>query len=395
MSIVTRGLCAAVAVALLSAPALRAAERDTLDDVKDRMALEAQRVEKEFAEKRAEAYKLVRSASPSYADAYAKVRELLSLLRMDTSLDPKRREQLIVTLEWDIGKLKEIAAEHRRSTTSDGIGRAVRSEVRSGSSGSAGRRDSDLRGASSRADDIIGSRGKVVADSRTGRLDREGRTIRVIEEVHKSAAGETGDYVLPRDWREKMMRRGTGPKMTAKEQEIMKVLNTAISVDYKGLSFEQVIEDLEKVTGLSFAIDKRALEEANISYAETKIDLRLKATTRMVLKRLLGDLGLAYVIEKEQVFITSAARAREKTTVRYYSVADIAGAVDYRFGPLVAQAQAIENINRVMAMITQTFDPQSWQVNNPEAAGTITFDPISMSLIIKQTAEFHYMRGGR
>jgi hypothetical protein len=33
-------------------------------------------------------------------------------------------------------------------------------------------------------------------------------------------------------------------------------------------------------------------------------------------------------------------------------------------------------------------------VNNPEAGGTITFDPITMNLIVRQTAEFHYKFGG-
>ena len=40
-------------------------------------------------------------------------------------------------------------------------------------------------------------------------------------------------------------------------------------------------------------------------------------------------------------------------------------------------------------------DPQSWKVNNPDAEGVMAFDPISMTLIVKQTAEVHFMMYGK
>src|SRR4051794_13509801 len=77
------------------------ADKDPLDDVKERLAIEAQRVEKEFAAERAAAYKLVRSDDPKLAEATEKLEGLLAMLRNDRALDGKRREVLLVTVKWD------------------------------------------------------------------------------------------------------------------------------------------------------------------------------------------------------------------------------------------------------------------------------------------------------
>jgi hypothetical protein len=40
----------------------------------------------------------------------------------------------------------------------------------------------------------------------------------------------------------------------------------------------------------------------------------------------------------------------------------------------------------------QGIDPDSWDVRG--GPGTVTFDPVRMSLIIRQSAEMHYMLNG-
>src|SRR4051812_10872982 len=75
----------------LAAPVVRAADRDLLDDVKERLKIEAQRVEKEFTDGRAAAYRLVRSDSPRLVEATEKLQALLAMVRNDTALEAKRR----------------------------------------------------------------------------------------------------------------------------------------------------------------------------------------------------------------------------------------------------------------------------------------------------------------
>src|SRR5436309_1596946 len=92
------GLLAALPLAsLFLAGAVRA---DALDDVKARMKVEAQRVERRFTEERLAAYKLVRKATPNYLEAAEKVYALKSMLEADTSLPAARRTQLLRTLDF-------------------------------------------------------------------------------------------------------------------------------------------------------------------------------------------------------------------------------------------------------------------------------------------------------
>ena len=50
-------------------------------------------------------------------------------------------------------------------------------------------------------------------------------------------------------------------------------------------------------------------------------------------------------------------------------------------------------IGQIMVLITHTIEEKSWQVNNPEASGVIYFDPLTMSIVVKQSAEVHLMIG--
>jgi hypothetical protein len=365
---------------------------DPLPDVKARMAIEAQRVEKEFTDNRAAAYKLVRAASPNPVEAVSRLRTVLAMLEADTALEPKRREQLIVTIKWDLGKVKEVSEERRRSAlSSEEVARSIRSDMRPSDPE---RREGDRRGPVSEADRIIGGRGRVVADAGADRRSYGDRRIGELRSVDKSAIPIEGNVKFPADWYALSMRRSPQAKMTAKERELMDTLNKVISVEMTEFSFSEAIDYLEKLTGQSFLVDRRAVEEAGVTYDGTKVNLKLKATTRSILKRFLADLNLTYIVKDEHIQITSIARAREETTTRTYYLGELASQVDVRYGPLLGRLQMIENVNRIITLITQTVEPQTWKVNNPEAPGTIAFDPISMSLVIKQTAEFHLRMGG-
>jgi hypothetical protein len=388
-----RGLLAA-ALGVLPAGPLPAGERDPLPDAKARLKIEAQRVEKEFTQERAAAYKLVRRSDPQYVKAAEKIYTLLSMVRADTSLAPRRREQLIVTLKADLKTLKDIAGERRRSAgrDEDAASRlAVRDEVRRFTEERRGKR---RRERVREADSVRSSRGRAVADASDLRRMRGERYIAALREVEKSAMPDGRVIRFPKDWVEKSKRRGTGIKMTDKERKILRVLNTVIKADFNEDSFRDVIDYLEKATGLSFSIDKRALDEVNVNY-ETTVKLKLRGTVRSVLKRVLADLGLAYVVKDEQIQITSLARAKEMTTTRVYYIGDLAGVVDVRLGPVYGQLAMLQNVAQIIGLIKQQVDPQSWQSNNPEAPGTITFDPVRMAVIVKQTAEVHFMLGGK
>jgi hypothetical protein len=244
------------------------------------------------------------------------------------------------------------------------------------------------------AGSVIESRGRAVADGRTDRASRSDRYNKSMVAVDKSAVPDSRVQSFPDDWAERTKKRSAGPKMTEREKAIMKALGTQMEADYNKATFEEVIEHLRKVTGVTITVDRRALEEVGIKESSSEVTLKLKASTRTVLKRLLADLGLAYVIKEEAIQITSAERARQMTTTRTYYIGDLVALTDFRLGPLLSKLVAMQRINMLIENITKTVDPKSWQVNNPEAVGSIAFDPVSMSIVVKQTAEIHFALGG-
>jgi len=360
---------------------------DPLSDVKARMAIEAQRVEKEFTEGRSAAYKLVRSDSPKLLEATEKLQTLLAMVQADNSLAPKRREVLIVTLKYDLSKVREGAAERRRSSGVDTVpARIIRNDVRRSYED---RRDGDSRKPSTDAGSIIESRGRSVADGRLDRTRSGDGYNRVMRSVNESAVADGRDYVLPKNWVELSKRRATFQKISAKEEAILKALNATIPAEFDNHEFSEVLDYLRKSTGVDISVDMRAMEEVGVTY-KTPITLKLKTTLRTLLKRMLGDLNMAYVVKDETIQITSRERAKNMTTTRHYYLGDLAATVNFRFGPLLSKIVMMQNVNQLITTITQTVDPQSWKVNNPDAVGTISFNPATMSLVVTQTAEVHY-----
>lgn len=372
--------------------AMGAARADDLDDVRARKKIEAQRVEAEFADERAAAYKLVRSDDPKLVEATEKLQTLLAMVRADSSLDSKRREVFIVTLKADMDRVAQIAAERRRATgrrdadVQRGIRQdATRTQITRGAD--------TARGVSQDAKSIYESRARAVADSRLDRGKSGDAFSRVMRDVDDSAVPDGRTYTLPKNWAELSAKRSTAIKMTAKEKAIMKALGTTVSADFDKNKFDEVIDYFRKATGVDISVDPRALTEVNASY-DSPVTLRQRSSLRTVLKRVLADMNLTYVIKDEAIQITSRERASEMTTTRAYYVGDLASVVDLNLGPALAQLQMIENVNRLITSIQQQVAPGTWRPTNPDGAGTIVFDPITMSIVVKQTAEVHFVLGG-
>lgn len=366
-----------------------AAEPDPLPRVRDRMALEAQRVEKEVQEGRRFAYATVGSNA---SRAIAHIKSLLTLLEEDRSLKPARRRLLVATLEADLRRLSVAAARLRDRRIEDDR-RAIRVDTRRAE-------DDDRTAAAKRLHrDLTGHFDKMagrVADARGFRDARAAGFLRAGEGVMNSATLPKYDYELPKDWVEKSMRRSPAAKLTAKERAILEALNKPIAVDFDGETFQNVIDYLQKVLKTTIIIDKQGMEEAGATY-ETPIRMKIgPAATRTILKRLLSDLNMAYIIKNETIQVTSLARARETMTTRTYYIGDLVAPLGrwVTISPALNRAQMALNVRTIINTILNQVDPQSWNINNPDARGAITYDPIRMALIITQSAEFHYRMGG-
>jgi len=388
------GLLAGSTLVSLCLAGVGAVFADPLPDVKARMEIEAQRVERRFADDRLAAYKLVRMATPRSSDAAEKIYALQALLEADTSLRPARRTQLLATLKFDLDNLKKVAATHRRAEArDDALAREAARDFRRTSPKGGRPGEVDRKDRVRDIESIVGSRSKTVADARDRRASAGERRVAVGKSIEESAMLPRGNIEFPKNWVELSKRRTKGSRITAAERAIMKALDTVISVDFEGEELSNVIDALEKRIGQTIILDKQGLDDVMVGYT-TGVKLKLKATTRTVLKRILSDLSLAYVVKEEKIFITSASRARQMTTTRTYYIGDLMPVVDARMPPILSQLRMRETINNLMTSIVRTVEPQSWQANNPDAPGTIMFEPVTMSLIVKQTAEVHFRFAG-
>ena len=102
--------------------------------------------------------------------------------------------------------------------------------------------------------------------------------------------------------------------------------------------------------------------------------------------------------EADSRFVTTTSGAAQGTpgsSVRTYYLGDMLFAADQeRLGPVFSKIQLYRTVSMLIQTIVDSIEPDSWQVNNPDAKGTIVFNPITLSITVKQTAEIHHMLGG-
>jgi hypothetical protein len=258
----------------------------------------------------------------------------------------------------------------------------------------AARRNPDKTAAA--ASKTITSRADAVRQARLVRDERNnGWTLSMMDVEKSSVIPKDPDinFPSPEKWREITKRRNKS-QATETEKAILRALDSPLTVSFEGSTLESVIDYLQTLSGQTIILDKQTLEAAGINY-DTPVNIRkMRASLRSVLRKVLGEVGLTYIVEKETIHAVTLAEAKKKMTVRTYYLGDMAGMVDFTFGPAYGwQAQAA-TIAMLIQTIVGSVEPDSWKINNAEADGTIFYDPATMTLVVKQSAEIHYMLGG-
>jgi hypothetical protein len=265
-----------------------------------------------------------------------------------------------------------------------------------------------------------------IANARKLQKERERGWVLAHRDMERSAISPSGDIEFPKDWKEKTKGRTTTIQLTVKEKSILQALNTTISVDFKNSKLEDVIEYLQTYTGQPILVDKEALKDVEASY-DTPVTLKVKGVTvRTVLRRILNDLGMTYVVKEEAIQVTSAQRAKDLMVVRRYYIGDLLAGMgtmngipglqsgfgsfgvspiqpNNMFGNLpfavafnqqmlaMQVAQNMQSVEQLKEMIQSSVDQGSWFGHGGN--GTITFHAASMSFLIKQSTEVHAMLG--
>ncbi len=99
-----------------------------------------------------------------------------------------------------------------------------------------------------------------------------------------------------------------GNKLTAKEVTLLKALNSTLSVNFKEAQFKDVLEYIQEKSGVAIIVDEGSLKEAMVEYNDP-VNFKIhKVTVRTILKKILLDRGLSYIIKEGTIQVVTVKR---------------------------------------------------------------------------------------
>ena len=236
-----------------------------------------------------------------------------------------------------------------------------------------------------------------IAEARAILAEMEQRLTQAYREIERAALPSVENVEFPRDWKEKTEKRLAALKPSAREMAILKALNTKVPQGFQNTPISEVLQYLTDLTNEPIVLSKSELDEAKIT-SDTPVTFQARnVTVRTVLRGILSEFGMTYVIRDGTIQVTSIQRAREMLVTRSYPIGDLViGTGQFGnpllWGPGLSQLQMQQNVAQIIETIQSTIDPQSWR--SAGGPGTITYHPPTGSLIIRQTAEVHAMLRG-
>jgi hypothetical protein len=238
------------------------------------------------------------------------------------------------------------------------------------------------------ANGIITSRKDAEESYKRIRELRERGLFDTLKDIEKTYSDSFKENRMPERYLWALANRHT-VKLAKVEVAILKALKSQHSPNWDKLPLKQAIEYLQEKGGLSIQIPDATLKEAKLDYEDEKVTVRGKnVTARAILRHILGERGLGYIIQNGEIVVLTAEQAREKMVTRQYPVADlVAGGAQFGvLQPLVIQ----QNAATLIQLIQSTIDPDVWKTGG----ATITFEQIGAGVLtVRAPAELHLMLG--
>lgn len=213
---------------------------------------------------------------------------------------------------------------------------------------------------------------------------RAGYTQSALSNVDKAASAGATESIKydPEVWNKADKRQPiTLSSLTSREKAVLGKLDEKTTTDFvvNQTPFEQVLKLLEKEIGSPLVISKATMEDMRITYESVlTYSIPKGVSKRTLLRSVLGELGLTYVIKSEVLQVMSILQAKN----------------ELRSGVLDIQTMLTRGNNPedIIRMIKSTVDPDSWDTSG--GPGTIFFSPPG-TLIIRNSAEVIYNLGAR
>jgi hypothetical protein len=373
-------------VTLLGAAArAQAPEDDLLDQVRKQQQVAAQKIEADVKGVLQESIAGARTDPARTADV---LRFFLKQIGDTPGLSSEKRASLQRQVQARISQVDEMV--RRRPAAQDN---AVKAETnRPRFQPPPEERNPAVSGSYKAAMERYQSANKQINSSSGYKKERDRGVTGALNSVVASSAPVDRDVTFSKDWAKTLAKRPIGPKLTDREKELVRALNSVMSVDFKSAKFREVIEYIAEKTGQTIILDKDSMREAMVEYDTPVTTGRLeKVTVRTILKKILADNGLGFIVKDGSLQVVSEQKARNTLSTRVYPVSDVVVPTNPFNTPLMTNLVMNQNAALLIALIQTTIEPSSWQVNG--GPGTIYFHAPSMSLVVRQTSEFHLTHG--
>lgn len=348
-----------------------------------------------------------------------RAREILTGLRSDLRQDPDLPDSTIADLDKRISLEIEIIDESEGRKPGVSQPPPVLPAPRSGAAPGTG---------SNRADRIeideegLWSEKRRKIEANQKRLEKKADQFNgQLGKVEEAAIPPRGDVTPPSPERQRILanRASVDGHPTIAEKAIMSKLGQPLGKAMDGVRVTDFFNYLKDRHGIEVIYSEKDLEAnsggGDVLSAGTP-RLSANMSIRTALRMVTGKYNLSYWIVDEGVEVVSAEKARTTLITRSYYIGDLVAVYqpptwNYQlwqnawgnpvlvYGPnpagtpLGQQLQMRQNINSLIQMIMNV-DPAAFRGDNP---ATIVYNPATMSLVIKATAENHQkiMGGGR
>jgi hypothetical protein len=189
-----------------------------------------------------------------------------------------------------------------------------------------------------------------------------------------------------------LLKRRSRIRLTEKEAKLLQALQTPVTLSIKERPLAEVMAGFEKQKGILINLDRAALETAGVT-ENSPVSVRAQGRSlHWVLKQMLGDIGLTFIIRNGELRVTIPELASKEWVTRVYYVTDLAEGVGFRIDPETSQVQRVQDIAALLNRI-QSIDPTSWESGGGN--GRVLFDPVRMAIIVRNSTEMHFVLQGR
>jgi hypothetical protein len=187
-----------------------------------------------------------------------------------------------------------------------------------------------------------------------------------------------------------------------RETRIEQRLRMPISLSFKEMPLNRIIDDLHTLIGINIVADTAALEEAGVCL-EQPLSLKVECMSlKSALTILLKQARLTYVIKDEALQITTQDGAKGKLRTLTYPVADLVipvAAAENDWAAFLCRAAGCkepaakykpcpgQTCEDLLIRLVTEIEPSSWDLVG--GAGTIQYFPIGLALVVNQTPDVH------